>query len=76
MLVDGRDVELTILLVGIILPWTLIIGFGSGLWASRDLSPDLQFVVLGLLVAVWLVVGGSLLLPRRAGVTARDQSIG
>ena len=68
--------ELVILLVGIVLPWTVVLVVGSGLWAPPEFGPEVQFVILGSLVSVWLVVGGSLVLPRRRGATARDQSFG
>lgn len=68
--------ELAILLVGIVLPCTVIMVVGSGLWAPPELGPEVQFVIFGSLVTVWLVVGGSLVLPRRRGATAHDQYIG
>jgi hypothetical protein len=65
-----------IFLLGMVLPWTVVLIVGSGLWAPPELGPEVQYVVLGSLVVAWLVVGGSLVLPRRPGETVRDQSIG
>jgi hypothetical protein len=58
--------ELGILLVGVVVPWAMMLVVGSGLWAPPGLGPDLQYIVIGSLVLVWVVIGASLVRAPRA----------
>jgi hypothetical protein len=63
--------ELGVLLLGTAAPWSVLLTVGLGLLPPPGLSPDLQFLVLGLLSAVWFVTGMSLLrAPRRGAASA------
>lgn len=61
------SLELGILFAAVVPGWFLFLAGGSGLWVPPTANPDLQFLVLAMLVAAWLVVGASLVrTPRRA----------
>lgn len=61
------SLQLAILVASIVPGWCLFVAGGSGLWVPPTANPDLQFLVLAVLVVAWIVVGASLVrVPRRA----------
>jgi hypothetical protein len=49
----------------VIVPWSVVLAVGLGLWTLPNASPDVQYLTLSAFLAVWVVVGGSLVRPPR-----------
>jgi hypothetical protein len=64
------SLQLGILAAGVVPGWCLLLAGGAGLWVPPTPNPDLQFLVLAMLVAAWLIVRSSLVRAPRAAVAS------